>query len=222
MSDDELSQKDQAPNWRLKTWFPDLDEKVLQNFKQYFIDLQKFSKVINLVSPKTIAHADAIHYADSIFASQIVRKNINKNNALYDIGSGNGFPGLVYGILYPDQKVILVDSDERKCEFLKHIADSLGLLNITVQNRKIEDIPADSIEQAICRGFSPIPKALLTLRRIVRKGGVVFHLKSGEWAVEISQIPIQLCSLWQPALEAEYILPVGGIKMYIVRTTKIN
>ena len=222
MSDDELSQKDQAPNWRLKSWFPDLDEKVLQNLKKYFIDLQKFSKVINLVSSKTIVHADAIHYADSIFACQIVRKNINKNNPLYDIGSGNGFPGLVYGMLYPDQKVILVDSDERKCEFLKHIADSLGLSNITVQNKKIEDIPADLIEQAICRGFSPLPKALLTLRKVVRKGGIVFHLKSGEWAVEISQIPIQLCSLWQPSLEAEYNLPVGGIKMYIVRTTKIN
>lgn len=222
MSDDDFIQKEQAPNWRLKSWFPDLDDKTIDKLKEYFVNLQKFNKVINLISSKTVVHADAIHYADSILACQIVRKNINKNISLYDFGSGNGFPGLVYGILYPDQKVVLVDSDERKCEFLKHIADSIGLTNIIVQNKKIEDIPADLVEQAVCRGFSPLPKALLSLRKSVRKGGVVFHLKSSEWAVEISQIPIQLCSIWQPSLEAEYNLPVGGIKMYIVRTTKIN
>lgn len=222
MSDESVSQNEQAPKWRLKAWFPELDAQTLQNFEKYFIVLQKFNKVINLISAKTMVHADAIHFADSIMSCQIVSKKVNKNNYLYDIGSGNGFPGLVYSILYPEQKVVLVDADERKCEFLKHVIDILGLSNASVHNKKIEDVGAGSIEQAICRGFSPLPKALLTLRKQVQSGGSVFHMKSGEWAVEISQIPIQLCSVWQPFLEAEYILPVGGIKMYIVRTTKIN
>jgi 16S rRNA (guanine527-N7)-methyltransferase len=222
LSDEGVSQKEQAPNWRLKAWFPDLDAKALHKFEKYFSELQKFNKVINLISAKTLVHADAIHFADSILSSQMVHKNINKNNYLYDIGSGNGFPGLAYSILYSEQKVVLIDSDERKCEFLKHIIDTLGLLNVSVQNKKIEELGANSIEQAICRGFSPLPKALLTLRKNVQNGGSVYHMKSGEWAVEISQIPIQLCSIWQPSLEAEYVLPVGGVKMYIVKTAKIN
>lgn len=216
------SNSDQTNNWRIKTWFADLDEKVQDQLKKYFLELQKFNKVVNLISAKTVIHADAIHFADSILSSQIVRKKINKNTYLYDLGSGNGFPGLVYGILYPDQKVILIDSDERKCEFLKHIADSLGLVNIIVQNKSIDTLPLGSIEQAICRGFAPLPKALLTLRKVVKKGGVVFHMKSEEWALEVSQIPSQLCSLWQPALEAEYRLPIGEIKMFVVKTSKID
>lgn len=220
MSDSPEPKKELQPNWRLKLWFPDLDDNVHLKLKNFFIELQKFNKVINLVSAKSMLHADAIHFADSMKASAAVHQKINKNNYLYDIGSGNGFPGLVYAILYSDQRVILLDSDQRKCEFLKHVADALGVLNVVVQNKKIEHCAPESIEQAICRGYSPLPKALLSLRKAVQKGGSVFHLKSAEWADEISHIPIQLCSVWQPTLEAEYALPIGGINMYIVKTTK--
>ena len=220
MTDDPESKKELPPNWRLKSWFPDFEESAHLKLKQYFIELLKFNKVINLVSSKSLLHADAIHFSDSIQASAIVRKNISKNSYLYDIGSGNGFPGMIYALLYPDQRVILLDSDQRKCEFLKHVAEVLGLMNIVVQNKKIEHCPAESVEQAICRGYSPLPKALLSLRKIFSKDGVAFHLKSTEWADEVSQIPIQLCSTWHPSLEAEYTLPIGGIKMYIVKTTK--
>ena len=213
---------DQAPNWRLKTWFPDLGEKTHENLLKYFNELQKFNKIINLISAKTLLHADAIHFADSIIASQIVYKKVNRINYLYDLGSGNGFPGLVYSILYPEQKVILMDSDERKCEFLKHVSDLIGLPNVIVQNKKIDLLPLNTIEQAICRGFAPLPKALLTLRKAVKKGGVVYHMKSEEWALEVSQIPSQLCSLWQPGLEQEYKLPIGDIKMFVVKTSKIG
>jgi 16S rRNA (guanine527-N7)-methyltransferase len=213
---------EQAPHWRLKTWFPELSDAVHESLLKYFVELQKFSKVVNLISPKTMLNADVIHFADSIKASTIVREKANKNQYLYDLGSGNGFPGLVYAILYPDQKMILMDSDERKCEFLKHVATTLGLLNVTVQNKKIDLMQTGSIDQAICRGFAPLPKALLMLRKIIAKGGVIFHLKSEEWAIEVSQIPTQLCSLWQSALEAEYILPIGTIKMFVVKTSKID
>ena len=114
---------DPQPNWRLKSWFPNLEESVHSKMWEYFAELQKFNKVINLVSSKTMLHADAIHFADSIRASVIIRKKVNKNNYLYDIGSGNGFPGMIYAILYSDQRIILLDTDQRKCEFLKHVVE---------------------------------------------------------------------------------------------------
>ena len=57
--------------------------------------------------------------------------------------------------------------------------------------------------------------------KCVKKGGAVYHLKSEEWALEVSQIPSQLCSVWQPILEGEYKLPIGDIKMFIVKTAKL-
>jgi 16S rRNA (guanine527-N7)-methyltransferase len=222
LDDENTISKEQPPNWRIKVWFPDIDDKTHDMLKHYWVELLKFNKAINLISRKTVLNADAIHFADSIKGAQIVRKKANKNMYLYDLGSGNGFPGLVYSILYPDQKVILLDSDERKCEFLKHVIVSLDLPNAEVKVRKIFSLPEASIEQAICRGFAPLPRALLMLRKILSKGGVVYHLKSEEWAIEVSQIPTQLCSFWQPALEEEYVVPISDVKMYVVRTSKID
>jgi 16S rRNA (guanine527-N7)-methyltransferase len=210
-----------APSWRIKSWFSDLNEKQLSDLRIFFLELIKFNKVVNLVSAKSVQTADSTHFADSLFAAHFVSKKINKNIDLYDLGSGNGFPGLVYSIMNPDQKMVLMDSDERKCEFIKHVAELLELKNLKVQNKKIDLLPDNFIEQAICRGFAPIPKCLLMLRKIVKVGGVVFHMKSADWSLEISQIPTQLCSIWQPALEAEYTLPDGEIKMYLVRTDKL-
>jgi 16S rRNA (guanine527-N7)-methyltransferase len=47
-------------------------------------------------------------------------------------------------------------------------------------------------------------------------------MKSEEWALEVSQIPTQLCSIWQPALESENKLQIGDIKMFVVKTTKLD
>ncbi|MBC7421076.1 MAG: 16S rRNA (guanine(527)-N(7))-methyltransferase RsmG [Bdellovibrio sp.] len=210
-----------TPSWRIENWFPDLDTLQKNSLKTYFTELIKFNKVVNLVSAKSLISADSTHFADSIYASLLVSKKVNKNEPLYDLGSGNGFPGLVYAILNLDQKMILMDSDERKCEFLKHIADALGLSNVVVQNKKIDLLPENTIAQAICRGFAPLPKSLLMLRKIAKSRSVLFHMKSSDWSMEVSQIPTQLCSIWQPALEAEYVLPENDIKMFVVRTDKL-
>ncbi len=215
-------QSDPPANWRLKEWFPDLDKSVLEQLRIYFDELIKFNKVVNLISAKTVTNADATHFADSILACQIVRKKASKSEVLFDLGSGNGFPGVVYAILFSDQKVAVVDSDERKCEFLKHMVKTLNLKNLDVLNQKIESFGNDSIEQAICRGFAPLPRALLVLRKIVKKGGQVYHLKAEEWGMEVSQIPIQLCSAWQPILEGEYVLPSFGVKLFVIRTEKLG
>ena len=209
-------------HWRLKSWFLDLDEKTHARLKAYFNELVKYNKVVNLISAKTVANCDAIHFADCIDACKIVSKKVNINEPLYDIGSGNGFPGLIYAILYPLQDVILIEMEERKCEFLTQATSVLKLPNVSVMNKKIESFAADSIGQGICRAFSTLPKTLMTLRKIVRLGGTVFHLKSEEWSMEVSQIPIQLCSSWQPMLMGEYKLPLGDIKLFLVKTDKIN
>lgn len=212
----------EEPHWRVRSWFNTLDEKTLKGLETYFEELKKFNKVVNLISAKTMINADATHFADSILASKIVREKINKNEYLYDFGSGNGFPGLVYSILYPDQQVILVDSDQRKCEFLKHVATAANLTNVQVQNKQIEHLEKGLVEQVICRGFAAIPKMLLMFRKTMPSGAKIFHMKGEEWAIEISQIPTQLCSSWRPELAGDYVLPVSGVKMFVVETVKIG
>lgn len=207
--------------WRIDSWFSDFNPDVLRRFKDYHTELVKFNKTLNLVSAKTVPVSDALHFADSILASRVIAKSNPKIQEIYDLGSGNGFPGLIFAILNPSIKVNLIDSDQRKCEFMKHIVNTCKIQNANIQNIKVEDLKDGSVMYAMSRGFASISKAILLLRKAVPKGGMLYHLKGEQWAMEVSEIPTQLCSLWNPALVGEYRLPIGEIKFAVIRTDKI-
>lgn len=211
-----------AEAWRIKSWFPDLGGQAESKMADYFTLLKKFNRTLNLVSAKTIPFADALHFADSILASRLIAKSGYKIEKIHDFGSGNGFPGLVFGIIYPNIEVVLVDTDQRKSEFMKHVISDLGLKNCTVFNKTIESLPDNSVQFGLCRGLARITKVLLMTRKCVVKGGAVFHLKGEEWGIEVSEIPAQLCSIWSPALVGEYRLPVGAFRFAVVKTEKIQ
>ena len=207
--------------WRIPEWYPEIEPSKLELLKAYYDELLKFNKTINLISPKTAPFADAIHFADCILACKEI-SNTTKIDELYDIGSGNGFPGVIYAILNPQTKVKLVESDQRKAEFLKHLTTHLRLSNVEVINQNAEKIPQGSIKFAISRGFASIAKTVLVARKLTAVGGVYFHLKGEEWGNEIAEIPTQLCSFWIPSLLAEYRLPIGEVRFAVVKTEKIS
>jgi len=208
-------------HWRIAGWFPDLNPEVLKQFKLYNDELAKFNKTVSLVSPKTIPMADAIHFADGILASRVISKSNAKISEIYDLSLGNGFPGLVFAILNPQIKVHVVEADQRKCEFLNHVMKVAGISNADVLNVKPDSLKEGSVQFVMTRGFSSISKVILLLRKIVPRGGTVFHLKGEQWGMEVSEIPIQLCSLWSPGLVGEYRLPIGEMKFSVIKTDKI-
>ena len=207
--------------WRIKDWFPDLDPKILIQFESFFELVVRQNKLINLVSPKTVPVADALHFADSILGSQIVADDYPNLKSIADFGSGNGFPGIVFGILYPSVQVSLIEIEPRKVEFLNQAVSTLSLKNIKVVSAAVESLPADSVQVAIARGFGNISKTILLARKPIPKGGVLYHMKGEQWGLEITEIPTQLCSVWYPALVREYVLPSTQIKFGIVKTTKL-
>lgn len=207
--------------WRLKEWFPDLDQVTIVRLQSFYELVIRHNKTINLISPKTIPVADALHFADCILASQIVVDDAGDIKAISDFGSGNGFPGIVFAILYPDIKVSLVDNDPRKVEFLGHVVKGLSISNASVTPSAIELLPADGTKYGLCRGFANISKTILLARKPVPKGGVLYHIKSEQWGLEITEIPTQLCSVWYPALVREYMIPSTQIKFAVVKTSKL-
>lgn len=207
---------------RLKTWFPDLAETDVTKLIGYLTQLNKFNKAVNLVSPATLKNADAVHLADAIYASQLIVPELVKDQAVYDFGSGNGFPGLVLGILNPKVQVVLVDRDERKLEFCKHVAADAGASNVKTLKSDVEALPPGTLLNVVARGFAPLAKAMLMARPLVKAGGRFFHLKGDNWATELSQVPSQLFTFWQPNLLGDYRLPDQGALMSIVITSKVS
>lgn len=102
--------------------------------------LLKWSKVINLVAPSTLADAKNRHFIDS---TQIIPLIPAEAKTLFDIGSGAGFPGMVIAIECPNISVHMIESDTKKCSFLSTISRETNT-PVIIHNRRIESV--DSLD----------------------------------------------------------------------------
>ncbi len=206
--------------WRIKDWFPEIEDSVEQKLKIFYTELLRYNSSLTLVSDKTLPLSDVIHFSDSILGARLITKDAQPSSII-DIGAGNGFPGLVMAALFPNVKVSILEKDTRKIEFLKHVGSQMKLNNVEYVVKGIDGIAPGSLDIVMVRGYIPIAKAILALRKSVRKGGTVYMMKSEEWATEVANIPSQLCSFWTPSLVSEYRLPIGEVKFAVVKLKKI-
>lgn len=125
----------------------------------YYHLLLKWQKAINLVSPKTLNEAWQRHFVDSVqFLSALPD---SKAATLVDLGSGGGFPGLVWALCRPDLTVHLVDSDMRKCQFLKTVSRESGAAHVHIHTARAEQILPDLQPDYIsARGFTALDSIL--------------------------------------------------------------
>lgn len=117
-----------------------IQDAAFTKIETYHDLLVKWNKAINLVSPKTLPEAWHRHFLDS---AQIEKYLPEKINTLADLGCGGGFPGLVLAILRPDIHVHLVESDERKGQFMRTVMRETHIKNATVHTKRIENSIGD-------------------------------------------------------------------------------
>ena len=110
---------------------------------------------INLVSKKTLADIWERHFLDSAQLFTFV-KNLEGN--IIDFGSGAGFPGMVLAIM-GKKNIHLVESDHKKCVFLKEIA-MLTETDITIHNCRIEDLNFIDVDLITCRALASLSKLI--------------------------------------------------------------
>ncbi|MGE4131371.1 MAG: 16S rRNA (guanine(527)-N(7))-methyltransferase RsmG [Bdellovibrionales bacterium] len=206
--------------WRINKWYPELDPRVAKMAEAYHSELIKFNLKVNLISRNTEREADENHFADCLMGCQLI-VNSGIEGPVFDIGSGNGLPGLILAIMAPKAEVHLVESDTRKGEFMKHVIHFLGLENAKVLNLRLESLKKAELNAATTRGFATITKTLLSCNASFLKGGRIFHFKGPSWSREVAEIPSQIISQWKPELLGEYSLPNTQVRRVVVCTTKI-
>lgn len=205
--------------WRVPQLCTDLSEDVIEKLSDFHSELLRFNKSISLIPRNSEREADLLHIFDGIAGGRIVLRE-NPAKKIYDIGSGNGVPGIIMAIMAPERQLVLLEADRRKADFLRAIVEKLGLKNVSVVLGKIENLEDSSVECAVSRGFSSISKALLVSRKAFAVGGTYFHFKGSSWVREVAQIPSQICSFWVPRLVEEYDLPHLSMKMAVVLTKR--
>lgn len=204
----------------------DAKHKTLIIMKQEII---KFNQTVNLISHSTIDTIDSVHFLDSILGAKIIL-NHSPASQFYDIGSGNGFPGLVLACLDLNRKFKLVESDKRKAEFIKHCAFKMNLNNVEVLNQRIENLSIKSPAIFISRAFSSIPKALQLYAKASQNIFEAYHFKSAHWRDELlpqkkstTIVPHRTkCNYFVHKIVGEYALPHNAGNFFIIHSTNTS
>lgn len=107
---------------------------------------------------------------------------------ILDVGSGGGFPGLVIAILRPDLDVTLMDATKKKVEFLREVADELGL-EVSAHHGRAEELCrtdlGGSFDVVTARAVAPLARLVGWTVPFLRPGGLVYAIKGGRWQEEL-------------------------------------
>jgi 16S rRNA (guanine527-N7)-methyltransferase len=127
----------------------------------------------------TPGRAVDIHVADSLSALEI--EGVRSAATLADIGSGAGFPGVVLAIAMAGTRVDLVESSQRKCEFLERLVTTLHLENTSVVCARAEEWAAGAGREryalATARAVAPLPTLVEYAAPLLREGGLLVAWK---------------------------------------------
>ncbi len=95
-----------------------------------------------------------------------------------DVGSGAGFPGIPLAIVMPETHFALIESTGKKCRFLEHVRDSLGLANVeVVQSRAESWKPAVRYDTVLARAVGPVADLVHNAGALVTGGGRLLAMK---------------------------------------------
>lgn len=206
---------------RLRGWAPHLTEAQFQACETYISELLRFNSKLNLISSGSTKRVDSAHILDAVRTWTMVEPRVPKGSSVFDFGSGNGLPGLLCAALSPDVSFQLVDRDQRKLEFCKHLGSVLKLTNVGFHRVDARSLPPQSIKYAISRGFASVTASLLLARPLFAPGGAFFMMKGESWSSELADVPPALFSVWKSEMIGQYTLPETPAEFVVLQSTKI-
>jgi len=125
------------------------------------------------------------HFLDSVKLLEFV--DIKSNSIIYDVGSGAGFPLIPLLIERNDIKGVGIESNNKKCEFLKLLSNKLGLNNVIIKSDRVENLINDENATYVCaRAVAKLNILLELLVGILKIGGRMFLYKGANYKEELA------------------------------------
>ena len=159
---------------KVQQMFPQVSRETWEKLQILVEILNKWQTAINLIAPKTLPNVWIRHIADSLQLFELAPQA----QKWVDLGSGGGFPGLVIAAMLAQQHdsthyiMHLVESDQRKCVFLREAARLMNV-NVCVHNGRIENILSswnESVDVVTARALSSLNQLIFLAFPLLEKG----------------------------------------------------
>lgn len=156
-----------------------LNETQIKKLLAYLNEFDKWNKAYNLSAIRNIEQMVARHILDSLSVVPYFQQSTYSHlENIIDVGTGGGLPGIPLAIMFPEKRFTLLDSNGKKTRFLFHVKTLLGLENVTVENRRVEQFqPAEKFQVVISRAFASLQDMTEGCAHLLRDDGIFMAMK---------------------------------------------
>ena len=168
-----------------------LENSQINQFYQYYELLDEWNKVMNLTAITDQNEVITKHFVDSLALVKAAGEISTKEYKIIDIGTGAGFPGIPLKIAFPQLKITLMDSLNKRIKFLNEVIEQLGLKEITAVHSRAEDLGRDKdyreqYDLSVSRAVANLSTLSEYCMPFVKPGGFFISYKSGKIEEELS------------------------------------
>ncbi len=198
-----------------------LTESQVQDQVEYLLLLNRWNKVHSLTAISSGPQQVQRHLLDALVVWPELARRFGTHSAIRiaDIGSGMGVPGIVLAIVMPQSEFVLVERQQKKVAFLRHVVGRLGLSKrVSVASQDVRNLAADrSFDLITSRAFAALPEFVRLTKHLSGPGTcwaamvgktlpqkevsehllLIMNKETGELSLE-EVVPLQVPGLTEP------------------------
>ena len=200
-----------------------ITEKKIKNLYQYMKLMLEWNKNVNLTAITDEKEVIIKHFIDSIS----INKYIKEANNVMDVGTGAGFPGIPLKILNEDTDFILVDSLNKRINFLEEVKKELSLNKLKLLHARAEELAKDkeyreNIDIVISRAVARLRILVEYMLPFLKENGLCICMKGPNIEEELEESKKALDILGGKIEDIEHIILPGNLERNIILIRKIR
>lgn len=203
-----------------------LTDEQKEKFERYYKILIEWNQVMNLTSITDYDEVNLKHFSDSLTIIRVC--DMKSISTVIDIGTGAGFPGVPLKIAFPHLKIVLLDSLNKRINFLDEVIEQLNLKDINTIHGRAEDYSRkkeyrEQFDLCVSRAVANLSTLSEYCIPFVKKGGNFISYKSGNAQDEIDK-SVKAVDILGGKIESvdNFLLPGTDMGRSLVKIIKVN
>ena len=205
-----------------------LEKNQLEQFYKYYEILVEWNKVMNLTAITEMEEVISKHFVDSLSLIKVLNDLSTEVYNIIDVGTGAGFPGIPLKIAFPQLKITLMDSLNKRINFLNEVINNLGLKDICAIHGRAEDLGRDikhreQYDICVSRAVANLSTLSEYCMPFMKVGGCFIPYKSGKIEEELGEAKHAVFLLGGKIEDTErFLLPGTEAERSLIKINKVN